>query len=122
MEKVLKGWIFIFFQGKRPSLMNIPDEIIPILESCWAEDSKARLEFKEITILLEKMLNNICLGSSDDTMISEDQGAYEDEMEDLETTCLIQKPYCKLKKPKKKKKKVMNMILPFFKTFFSSKW
>ncbi|XP_010431223.1 PREDICTED: serine/threonine-protein kinase STY17-like [Camelina sativa] len=116
--------LYFVKQGKRPSLKNIPDEIVPILESCWAEDSEARLEFREITILLEKLLNDLSsAGTSNDTVIS-DEESYDDEMGDLDTNCLIQKGYRrmqKLKEKKKKKKKVMSRIVPFFKTLFSSK-
>ncbi|XP_019101900.1 PREDICTED: serine/threonine-protein kinase STY46-like [Camelina sativa] len=114
--------LYFVKQGKRPSLKNIPDEIVPILESCWAEESEARPEFTEITILLEKLLNELSsAGTSNETVIS-DEESYDVEMGDLDTNCLIQKGYRRLEKPKgKKKKKVMSRILPFFKTFFSSK-
>ncbi|CAH8268165.1 unnamed protein product [Arabidopsis lyrata] len=109
-------------QGMRPSLINIPDEVVPILESCWAEDSKNRLEFKEITIFLESLLKRLCPESSNDDITVTDDEAYDDEIEELETTWLLGKRYIKLNKPKKKKEKVMKRILPFFKKFFSSKW
>ncbi|KAJ4902080.1 Myosin-2 [Raphanus sativus] len=69
-----------------------------LLEACWAADPKARLEFKEITVSLEKLLRSLC--SDDD---AEDQ-----------TISLVQErvvydfPKLKMKTTKKKKKnKVM---------------
>ncbi|CAE6075769.1 unnamed protein product [Arabidopsis arenosa] len=109
-------------QGMRPSLVNIPDEVVPILESCWAEDSENRLEFKEITFFLESLLKRLCSESSNNDITVTDDEAYDDEIEELETTWLLGKRYIMLKKPKKKKEKVMKRILPFFKKFFSSKW
>lgn len=120
--------------------MNIPDEIVPILESCWAEDPNVRPEFKEITVLLTNLLNSLSSDSSSiDTALS-DEEVHVDVVEDLETTPLIQEQRsettpliqeqswetipliqeqsCEVKKPKeKKKKKVVKMIRPFLKMF-----
>ncbi|CAK7339535.1 unnamed protein product [Dovyalis caffra] len=35
--------------NERPSLENIPKDIAPFLQSCWAEDPNIRPEFKQIT-------------------------------------------------------------------------
>ncbi|KAK2372849.1 hypothetical protein P8452_46070 [Trifolium repens] len=43
----------------RPSLDELPEDIIPLLQSCWVEDPKLRPEFKEITKTLISILHNI---------------------------------------------------------------
>ncbi|CAH8336548.1 unnamed protein product [Eruca vesicaria subsp. sativa] len=98
-------------KNQRPSLDNLPPGVGCLLEACWDADPKARPEFKEITVSLEKLLRSLC---SDD-----------DATEDL-TISLVQEPrvvydFPKLKttskKKKKKKNKVMNMMAPFLKIF-----
>ncbi|XP_057481455.1 serine/threonine-protein kinase STY13-like [Actinidia eriantha] len=44
----------------RPSMDNIPKDIAPLLESCWAEDPADRPEFVQITDFLVTFLRNIC--------------------------------------------------------------
>ncbi|KAK9948663.1 hypothetical protein M0R45_004228 [Rubus argutus] len=44
----------------RPSLENIPKDIIPLLESCWAEDPKDRPEFMEVTDYLSNFYQELC--------------------------------------------------------------
>ncbi|KAL0714048.1 hypothetical protein Bca4012_021026 [Brassica carinata] len=48
----------------RPSLMDIPGELVGIIASCWAEDPNARPEFKEITITLTNLLRAVCIDST----------------------------------------------------------
>ncbi|WJX55525.1 hypothetical protein P8452_41290 [Trifolium repens] len=43
----------------RPSLDELPEDIVPLLQSCWVEDPKLRPEFKEITKTLIRILHNI---------------------------------------------------------------
>ncbi|KAL6222448.1 hypothetical protein ACLB2K_005840 [Fragaria x ananassa] len=45
----------------RPSLEDIPKEIIPLLKSCWAEDPKDRPEFMDVTDFLSKFYQEHCL-------------------------------------------------------------
>jgi hypothetical protein len=40
-------------------LDELPEDIIPLLQSCWVEDPKLRPEFKEITKTLISILHNI---------------------------------------------------------------
>ena len=47
------------FQKIRPSLDDIPKEIVPLLESCWAEDPKSRPEFKDIINTLLELYQNL---------------------------------------------------------------
>jgi len=42
----------------RPSLEGFPEVLLPLLQSCWAEDPKLRPEFSEITKVLAKLLHN----------------------------------------------------------------
>ncbi|KAJ4894648.1 Protein kinase domain protein [Raphanus sativus] len=95
-----KNNIFVAYaasKNQRPSLNNLPAGVGSLLEACWAADPKARPEFKEITVSLEKLLRSLC--SDDD---AEDQ-----------TINLVQErvvydfPKLKMKTTKKKKNKVM---------------
>lgn len=61
----------------------------------------------------------MCSDSGTDITVIEEE-AYDTKVEQSETTVPIQKCYCKVKKPTKKKKMV-NMIRSFFKNLFSSK-
>ncbi|XP_050384130.1 serine/threonine-protein kinase STY46-like [Argentina anserina] len=45
----------------RPSLEGIPEEIIPLLTSCWAEDPLDRPEFMKITDTLSNFYREHCL-------------------------------------------------------------
>ncbi|KAI4327564.1 hypothetical protein L6164_020009 [Bauhinia variegata] len=42
-------------KNKRPSLDEIPEDIVPLLQSCWAEDPMQRPEFVEIRETLTKI-------------------------------------------------------------------
>ncbi|KAK9265725.1 hypothetical protein L1049_025319 [Liquidambar formosana] len=44
----------------RPSVENLPKEIVPLLQSCWAEDPGRRPEFMEITDSLANFHHNLC--------------------------------------------------------------
>ncbi|KAL3725838.1 hypothetical protein ACJRO7_030814 [Eucalyptus globulus] len=43
----------------RPSLESIPQEIVPLLESCWAQDPRLRPEFTEVTGFLLGVLDKL---------------------------------------------------------------
>ncbi|KAH7566444.1 hypothetical protein JRO89_XS08G0163100 [Xanthoceras sorbifolium] len=47
-------------KNERPSLENLPEDIVALLQSCWAEDPKVRPEFSEITVTLTKILEKLC--------------------------------------------------------------
>jgi len=68
------------------------------------------------------LLKRFCSERSNNEITITKDEAYDDELEELETTWLLPKRYIKLKKPKKIKQNVMKKILPFFKKFISSKW
>ncbi|KAJ0040689.1 hypothetical protein Pint_28236 [Pistacia integerrima] len=42
-----------------PSVEDLPEDIVPLLKSCWALDPKARPEFKEIRVFLTNYLGKI---------------------------------------------------------------
>ncbi|CAI0473504.1 unnamed protein product [Linum tenue] len=44
---------------ERPSLENLPNDVVPLLQSCWSEDPSCRPEFTEITRHLEDVLERI---------------------------------------------------------------
>ncbi|RDX87751.1 Serine/threonine-protein kinase HT1, partial [Mucuna pruriens] len=45
-------------RNMRPSVEEFPKDLLPLLQSCWEEDSKLRPEFSEITQILAKLLQN----------------------------------------------------------------
>ncbi|KAK1588408.1 hypothetical protein Q3G72_023015 [Acer saccharum] len=47
-------------KNQRPSLENLPEEVVTLLRSCWDEDPKVRPEFSEITVTLTKLLEKLC--------------------------------------------------------------
>ncbi|ESQ45462.1 hypothetical protein EUTSA_v10011053mg [Eutrema salsugineum] len=116
-------------QKERPSLRDLPDEIVSILESCWAEDSNARPEFKEITVLLTNLMSSlysdtdsscgatVIMNYLSDDLDTIDEGSMTNLTQDEgSTTNLIQEREPEERR-RKKKKKVMNFIRPFFKMF-----
>lgn len=53
-----------FIQKIRPSLEEIPEDIAPLLQSCWAEDPSGRPEFTEVTDSLCNLLQTFVLRES----------------------------------------------------------
>lgn len=53
-----------FIQNIRPSLEEIPEDIAPLLQSCWAEDPNGRPEFTEVTDSLCNLLQSFVLKES----------------------------------------------------------
>ncbi|KAK2996532.1 hypothetical protein RJ639_025359 [Escallonia herrerae] len=47
-------------KNQRPSIDDIPKDIVPLLESCWAEEPADRSEFMQITECLASFLRNMC--------------------------------------------------------------
>ncbi|PIA52542.1 hypothetical protein AQUCO_01000428v1 [Aquilegia coerulea] len=45
--------------NRRPSLDDLPPDLVPLLESCWAEDPASRPEFKEIIVTLSNLLESL---------------------------------------------------------------
>ncbi|XP_019085562.1 PREDICTED: cysteine-rich receptor-like protein kinase 38 [Camelina sativa] len=79
-----------------------------ILECCWAHDSDASPEFKEIRLLLTILLTVLTSDGSIDTPHLSDEEAYDSDIdEDSETP----------PKEKKKKKVLVKMMRPFVKMF-----
>ncbi|XP_010412701.1 PREDICTED: serine/threonine-protein kinase STY17-like [Camelina sativa] len=104
--------------GERPSLANTPEEMIPILELCWAQDSDARPEFKEIRLLLTSLLKVLTSDGSTDTLLLSDEEAYDGDIDEYsETPPQNQEHCCNVNKPKEKKKVLVKMMRPFVKMF-----
>ncbi|CAH2064452.1 unnamed protein product [Thlaspi arvense] len=123
---------YVVSKNVRPELEYIPDEIVPILESCWAQDSKARPEFKEITVMLTNLLSRLCSDGScgaetstyeaDVDSTDVEDGSWSSRIQAASGSTQLQEYCCEEMKPKEKKKKkkmvkVTNFIRPFFKMF-----
>jgi len=75
--KVFK-WAELCFQNLRPSVENIPQSIVPLLESCWSEDPTNRPEFSEIRAFLEKFHQSLCSEESKPISIEQsEEGGHE---------------------------------------------
>lgn len=56
--------IYFFFsfsqsQKARPSVDNLPNDLVALLESCWEEDPNSRPEFQQITCMLTSFLSSL---------------------------------------------------------------
>lgn len=131
----------LFLQDQRPSLMDIPGELVGIIASCWAEDPNARPEFKEITITLTNLLRSVCIDSSCESIeepasrvnsnrsvvqavmnypTPNEEDDHDNNTYEGSITNQIQGSNCQVEPNKKKgknKKKVMKLISPLFKMF-----
>ncbi|RWR74267.1 serine/threonine-protein kinase HT1-like protein [Cinnamomum micranthum f. kanehirae] len=47
------------FKKVRPSVDNIPEDLVALLESCWDEDPNCRPEFQQITSILLSFLSSL---------------------------------------------------------------
>ncbi|ESQ31150.1 hypothetical protein EUTSA_v10004342mg [Eutrema salsugineum] len=117
-----KNNIFVAYaasKNQRPSLENLPEGVVSILQACWAEDPKARPEFKEITVSLTNLLRSLCSDNDDSSSNSKANVANEDSTSKLvQERVVCDCPGLKMMTTKKKKtNKVMNMIVPFLKIF-----
>jgi len=83
----------------RPSLEGFPEVVVPLLQSCWAEDPKLRPEFSEITQFLEKLLHNyhsaeekVCPTTSVQEIFPyvEDNTEHENEAQSLNTSVCLE--------------------------------
>lgn len=63
---ILHSWWWL--QNMRPSVDELPASLLPLVQSCWAEDPSLRPEFSEITKTLTMMLcsTGTALGSITD--------------------------------------------------------
>ncbi|KAL5704815.1 hypothetical protein ACHQM5_023189 [Ranunculus cassubicifolius] len=50
---------YAIIKKERPSLDNVPSELVPLLESCWAEDPAGRPEFSDIIVTLSKFYESL---------------------------------------------------------------
>ncbi|KAL3725839.1 hypothetical protein ACJRO7_030815 [Eucalyptus globulus] len=86
----------------RPSVDSIPEEFIPLLESCWAQDPSRRPEFTEITGFLSGVLDK--LTSEEEVEPAEE--ADEEEPEDIEQAMIVAAP----KEAKHKKSNFLSRV------------
>ncbi|KAI6695369.1 hypothetical protein NL676_023079 [Syzygium grande] len=89
----------------RPSVEAIPQEIIPLLESCWAQDPTRRPEFAEVTGFLSGVLNKLASEAEAEAKGEAEaepaKGANEEEPEDIEQAMIMAVPKeCKHKHKK----------------------
>ncbi|OAO92375.1 hypothetical protein AXX17_AT5G66710 [Arabidopsis thaliana] len=121
-----KNNIFVAYaasKNQRPSVENLPEGVVSILQSCWAENPDARPEFKEITYSLTNLLRSL----SSDTDATSSNSKANIATEDSTSSLVQERVVCdcpglkmsKTKKLKKKTNKLMNMIVPFLKIFKS---
>ncbi|KAL1196572.1 Serine/threonine-protein kinase STY17 [Cardamine amara subsp. amara] len=123
-----KNNIFVAYaasKNQRPSLENLPEGVVSILQSCWAEDPNARPEFREIRVSLTNLLRSLSSDTDATSSNSNANVATEDSTSRLvQERVVCECPGLKMTKMKKKNakktmaNKVMNMmIVPFLKIF-----
>ncbi|XP_010465026.1 PREDICTED: serine/threonine-protein kinase HT1-like [Camelina sativa] len=108
-------------KNQRPSVENLPEGVVSILQSCWAEDPDARPEFKEITVSLTNLLRSL----SSDTDATSPNSNPNVATDDSTSSLVQERVVCdcqglkmtKTKKLKKKTHKVMSKIVPFLMNF-----
>ena len=54
----------LLIQNIRPSLEDIPEDIAPLLQSCWSEDPNGRPEFTQVIDSLSNLLQTFVLKES----------------------------------------------------------
>lgn len=97
---------------------NIPAQIVPLLQSCWAKNPEDRPEFQQITELLENFLCSICHQSSTSPnapssfLEAEYSRSKEETGDSPATDCLMDGP-----KETKKKRKILQVLSCFEQCF-----
>ncbi|PIM99403.1 Tyrosine kinase [Handroanthus impetiginosus] len=92
--------------NRRPSTDNIPAQIAPLLQSCWAENPEDRPEFQQITEFLKNFLHTICqpINASPDnppsSLETEDSRIIEEIEDSPARVYLMERPKETMKKPK----------------------
>ncbi|KAG8384050.1 hypothetical protein BUALT_Bualt04G0077700 [Buddleja alternifolia] len=80
--------------NRRPSMDNIPEQIAPLLQSCWAENPEDRPEFEQITEFLENFLHSTCKSPNTlpNLLEAEHSGSKEETEDSPATDCLMDRP------------------------------
>ncbi|KAI3451732.1 hypothetical protein Pfo_008397 [Paulownia fortunei] len=102
--------------NRRPSMDNIPAQIAPLLQSCWAENPEDRPEFQQITEFLENFLHGICqlTNTSPDAPPSLLEAEYSRSKEEIEDSPATD---CLMDRPKETKKNPRSLWLRFLRCF-----
>ncbi|XP_073157568.1 serine/threonine/tyrosine-protein kinase HT1-like [Henckelia pumila] len=101
-------------KNHRPSIDKIPAPIAPLLESCWAESSEDRPEFKQITEFLGNFLHSICQSANivpPPIFREAEYSINEEETNDIPVTD------CLMDRSNGTRKKVPNLCLRFLRCF-----
>ncbi|KAL3844854.1 hypothetical protein ACJIZ3_002257 [Penstemon smallii] len=90
--------------NRRPSMDNIPAQIAPLLESCWAKNPEDRPEFVKITQFLENFLHSITSPNTEPSLreAAEYSRSKRKNHDSPATNCLMDRS--KLKETKKKRR------------------
>lgn len=91
---------------------SIPEEIIPLLESCWAQDPRHRPEFTEVTAFLSGVLANLAVEAEQVAGV-EPEPANEARVEESEDIQQVMIP-ASSKERKRKKKGCLPSVLGCF--------
>ncbi|GFP84437.1 serine/threonine-protein kinase ht1 [Phtheirospermum japonicum] len=98
--------------NRRPSMDNIPAQIAPLLQSCWAENPEERPEFHQITKFLEKFLRSICQREAQPSLLKAEYSRSNEENEISPATDRL------MNRPKKRTKRNSTRVwLRFFGRF-----
>ncbi|XP_021824159.1 serine/threonine-protein kinase STY17-like [Prunus avium] len=102
----------------RPSLDDIPEKIIPLLESCWAHDPKTRPEFMEITDFLSNLFKELCSTEAEPPKVVETEVEHPEKCnvkkeESAITNHVIDRPEEKKKGKRRKKSRSLSFLWCF---------
>ncbi|KAJ7944329.1 Protein kinase [Quillaja saponaria] len=75
--------------NQRPSVDDVPSDIIPLLESCWAANPRDRPDFVEITGSLTTFFHNFCSSVTPPSNMIENGGAVNNMGSGFPRTCPV---------------------------------
>ncbi|KAL8473233.1 hypothetical protein ACS0TY_030168 [Phlomoides rotata] len=96
--------------NRRPNMDNIPAQIAPLLQSCWAENPEDRPEFHQITEFLKNYF--LQLANSSTSLVEAEYFSRKEESEDPIAT-----DYLMMDTPKEAKRDQRNRCLKFLPCF-----
>ncbi|KAI4314876.1 hypothetical protein L6164_027741 [Bauhinia variegata] len=107
-------------KNMRPNLDEIPEDIVPLIQSCWAEDPTQRPEFVEITEALAKIFQKrFPIANPPPCNLTETENGHTQGQGEC-STAQTPDPYSvvsEAKEKKKKKKKLRCLCSNFFRCF-----
>ncbi|XP_073057460.1 serine/threonine/tyrosine-protein kinase HT1-like [Primulina eburnea] len=101
-------------KNQRPSIDKIPAGIVPLLQSCWAENSEDRPEFVQIAEFIGNFLDSICESAnivSPSILPEAEHSINEEETNDISATD------CLMDRSNGTKRKLPNICLRFLRCF-----